>query len=62
MAQSDAVVACSILAKNGYELPHGAAPLLARGPLESLVALAGLGLLARLLAYLALLGLDRRKR
>jgi len=59
---SEAIATCNIFTDNGYELPSGATPLSSRGPIESLVALLGLGLITRVLVYLALVCLDRRKR
>jgi len=59
---AQAIATCNILARNGYELPYGTAPLVSRGPLESIIALVGLGLVVRVLSYVALVCLDRRKR
>jgi len=59
---SDAIATCSVIAGNGYELPYGASPLLSRGPMESVAALTGLGIIARVLTFFALLCVDRRKR
>jgi len=59
---SDAVLTCSLLTANGYDLPYGDQPLVSRGPVQSMIALITLGAITRLLAYLSLLCLDRGKR
>ena len=58
----DAISVCVLLGQNGYTLPSGPSPLYSVAARDSMILLAALGLAARVLVYLALLCIDRKKR